>query len=190
MSNQGTASSLPAPYDSLAISLHWLTTGLVITLFCLAEFWDFAPRPAKHLMVVAHMSLGILLALTLVTRIAWRLSTGRKIQSDDTGLFALAAKAMHYALYVLLVAQVGLGFMMAWTDNRPLSFFGLPIPSPFGTFSKATNDLVDRLHDINAWTIIILASCHALAALFHHFVLKDDVLGTMLPVVKQPRSRL
>lgn len=37
-----------------------------------------------------------------------------------------------------------------------------------------------------AWTILVLAGLHAAAALFHHYVLKDDVLRRMLPV--SPRS--
>ncbi len=57
-------------YDGLAMTLHWLTAVLVATQFGLGELGDFAPRPAKHLMIVAHMSFGILLAVVLIVRIA------------------------------------------------------------------------------------------------------------------------
>jgi hypothetical protein len=36
-------------------------------------------------------------------------------------------------------------------------------------------------HEWIAWIIIVLATGHALAALFRHFVLRDDVLWRMLP---------
>jgi cytochrome b561 len=40
---------------------------------------------------------------------------------------------------------------------------------------------VGDLHDWVAWTIIVLAVGHAGAALFHHFIVRDDVLRRMLP---------
>ena len=62
-----------------------------------------------------------------------------------------------------------------------MSFFGVPIAPPFRPFSKSAHHFVGTAHDWVAWTIIILAAGHALAALFHHFALHDDVLWRMLP---------
>src|SRR5690348_17107020 len=45
-------------YDRTSIALHWLTAVLVLTQFVLAQIWGFAPRPTKHLLIVAHMSFG------------------------------------------------------------------------------------------------------------------------------------
>jgi len=55
------------------------------------------------------------------------------------------------------------------------------IPAPLGPFSKSTQHIVTNAHEWIAWTIIILAAVHAAAALFHHYVLRDDVLKRMLP---------
>lgn len=168
-------------YDSMAIWLHWITALLVVTQFALAEFWDFFPRPDKQLMIVAHMSFGILLILVLLIRISWRWIHGHGFKDTATGIFALASKAMHYAFYILLAVEVVLGIFVRWTDNHALSFFGLQIPSPFGDVSKATGSFVEEIHNINAWIIMILAAGHALMALFHHYILHDDVLLRMLP---------
>ena len=35
---------------------------------------------------------------------------------------------------------------------------------------------IGGLHDTVAWTIIVLAGCHALAGLAHHYWLKDGIL--------------
>jgi cytochrome b561 len=168
-------------YDGVARALHWLTALLVLVQFGLAEFWDFAARPGKHLMIVAHMSFGILLALVLVVRIAWRLMPGHQMPAAVSGWVELASKAVHYLLYTLLVVQAVLGFMLRWSGNEAMSFFGLLIPPPFAPFSKPAHHLVGEAHNWIGWTIVILAAGHALAALFHHFVLHDDVLWRMLP---------
>ena len=168
-------------YDSFAIALHWLTVPLVLAQFGLAELWDFAERPTRHTMIVAHMSFGILLTLVLVARIAWRLTPGHRVRPAATGWVELAAEAVHYLLYGLLVAEAVLGFVLRWSGNEAMSFFGLLIPPPFAPFSKPAHALVGDFHNWIAWTIIIVAAAHATAALFHHYVLHDDVLWRMLP---------
>lgn len=166
-------------YDAATIGLHWATAGLVVTQFGLAELWDLVPHPVHHLMVVAHMSLGMMLAVVFAVRLVWRGRFGRHLPPAGWGVLDKVAKAMHRALYVLLGVEIVLGFVTRWTDNQALSFFGLLIPSPFGHFSRSTGWVVGQIHDYVAWTIIVLAALHAGAALFHHYVLKDGVLRRM-----------
>lgn len=168
-------------YDSTTILLHWLTAFLVIFQFVSAEFWDFFPRPEKHILILSHMSLGVLLTAILVIRIIWRLSAGKRIAERLPTILDRGAKALHLALYVLLAAQMPLGVFTRWTDNKALDVFGLTIPSPLGACSKATGDFVDQIHDINAWIIMGIAAVHTMAALVHHYMWHDDVLRRMLP---------
>ena len=168
-------------YDRVSIVLHWLTAVLVLSQFALAELWDYAPRPGKHLMIVTHMSLGITLAVVILVRIAWRVAPGQKVKAATAGLVEVASKGVHYLLYALLVSEAVLGFTLRWSGNEAMSFFGLQIPPPFAPFSKPAHQLVGEIHEYVGWAIIILAACHAGAALFHHFVLRDNVLWRMLP---------
>ncbi|OIQ68133.1 hypothetical protein GALL_502790 [mine drainage metagenome] len=41
--------------------------------------------------------------------------------------------------------------------------------------------IISTLHTWSGFAILWLAGLHAAAAIFHHLVLKDDVLVTMLP---------
>jgi cytochrome b561 len=167
-------------YDDFAVTLHWLSVLLVLTQFGVAELWDLAERPTRHVMIVAHMSVGILLALVLVVRVAWRLTPGHRVRPAVTGWVELASEAVHYLLYGLLAAEAVLGFVLRWSGNEAMSFFGLPIPPPFAPFSKPAHHLVGEAHNIVGWAIIVVAAGHAAAALFHHFWLRDDVLWRML----------
>lgn len=54
------------------------------------------------------------------------------------------------------------------------------IPSPFGV-DRALGEAMLRVHHTLAWTLLVLVSIHVLAALYHHIVLRDDVLRRMLP---------
>jgi cytochrome b561 len=168
-------------YDSYSILLHWITVILVLAQFGLAHTWGFAPKPTRHLMIVCHMSFGILLSAVLIARIAWRLIPGHQTPAASAGWVELAAKGVHYLLYALLVGEAALGFALRWSGNESMSFFGLPIPSPFAPTDKATHHALGEAHDFVGWAIIAVAAGHAAAALFHHFVLRDDVLKRMLP---------
>jgi len=64
-----------------------------------------------------------------------------------SGWVEVASKAMHYLLYVLLAAQAALGFVLRWSGNEAMSFFGLPIPPPFAPFSKSAHQLVGEAHN-------------------------------------------
>ncbi|WP_244816437.1 cytochrome b [Caballeronia sp. Lep1P3] len=174
-------------YDRLSIALHWLTVVLVLTQFALAQTWGFAPKPTRHLMIVAHMSFGMILAAVIVVRIVWRLSPGHQAPVETAGWAELAAKGVHYLLYGLLVAEAVLGFILRWSGNESMSFFGLAIGAPFPPFSKAAHHTVGEAHDLVGWTIIVLAACHAAAALFHHFVIRDAVLMRMMPGLTRRR---
>jgi cytochrome b561 len=167
-------------YDAVAIAFHWATALLVLNQFALSQLWSLFGRPAHHVMVVAHMSFGIILAIVIVGRIAWRLLPGHQVPAIGAGWSVLAAKAVHYLLYALLASEAVLGFLLRWSGNESMSFFGLLIDPPFAPFSKAAQHQIGELHENVGWAIIILAAGHALAALYHHYVLKDRVLLRML----------
>jgi cytochrome b561 len=171
-------------YDNFTVTLHWLTVLLVLAQFALAETWSWFPRPTRHLMIVTHMSFGIILTAVIAIRIAWRLTPGHQLPPAVSGWTELAAKAVHYLLYVMLAAEAVLGFLLRWSGNESMSFFGLLIAPPFAPFSKPAHHLVGEIHNLNGWAIIILAAGHAAAALYHHYGLHDRVLSRMLPTVR------
>jgi cytochrome b561 len=169
-------------YDALAISLHWLTALLVATLLILVEAWGFLPRgPARHALQSLHVSLGISLTAVVLVRLAWRNTLARRLPPAATGLAEIAARSVHYLLYVLLFTMFVTGFTKLWSHGHAASFFGLfGIPSPFA-ISKTVFPLVDTVHHWTAWVIIGVAGLHGTAALFHHYILRDGVLRRMLP---------
>ena len=169
-------------YDGVAITLHWATALLVIVQFAMAETWDWFAKPTRQGMESVHISLGVLLTAVIVARIVWRWLPGHQLSSLESGAVKIASKGVHYLLYVLLIAQAGLGFAFRWAQGHAVSFFGLfEIPGPFGELARPERRQIHELHEWAAWAIVIIALLHALAALYHHYVLKDRVLKRILP---------
>ena len=168
-------------YDGVAIAMHWATAFLVFANFAIAETRDWFAKPTHDLMESTHMSFGVLLSAVIVARIVWRLIPGHQVSSLGAGWIRLAAKGTHYLLYVLLIAEAVLGFAFRWGAGRPMAFFGTGIPPLIGAIEKPLRSELLHFHEWIGWAIVILALLHALAALYHHYVLKDRVLERMLP---------
>jgi cytochrome b561 len=169
-------------YDGATIIFHWLTALIVLTLFSLAHIWDFFPHdgPAQITMQTVHVSLGVILAAVLAFRVVWRFTFVRRLPPATSGLMEIAARGMHSLLYVLLLVMVVAGFGKRWGRQHAVEFFGFNIPSPV-VLDPAWRPASNWAHHWGAWAIITLAGLHAVAALFHHLIVRDGVLKRMLP---------
>jgi cytochrome b561 len=173
-------------YDRVAITLHWVTAALVLLQFANAETWDYWTKPTRESLQSVHVSLGLLLTVVIVARLVWRWMPGHQVSPLEGGWVNIASKAVHYLLYGLLVAQAMTGFLWRWAQGHPVGFFGLfGIPAPYAALDRATRHQLHDVHTWIGWTIVILALGHALAALYHHYVLKDRVLSRMLPLASR-----
>ena len=176
-------------FDGMQMALHWLTFLLVIGNYLLARTWRFLPKGSapRHELQSLHISVGVLFAVILVTRILWRAGPARRPLPVTRGVVRLASDGVHYLLYALLIAQVVFGVLWAWVVPEGFGVFWLfSIPSPIN-LTKADGHFFGSLHATIANVILIVAGLHAAAALFHHFVLRDGLLWRMLPGRGAPR---
>jgi len=170
-------------YDRLTRTFHWFTAAVVIFMFASAHIWENLEKgtPLRKGLQSVHISLGIAMAVLIAARIVWRLSGGSRPKADSHPALNVLAKMAHGCLYLLLLAQIGLGFMFRWAQGEPFTFFGtFSIPAPF-VVDHAWRGTLGGLHDTVAWAIILLAGLHAVAALWHHYVMGDNTLRRMLP---------
>ena len=90
------------------------------------------------------------------------------------------AKAVHLALYALMIGMPIAGWVILSAEGDPVPFFGLELP-PLVSPDKDLAERIEELHELGGTIAYWLIGFHALAALFHHYVLKDGVLLRMRP---------
>ena len=174
-------------YDSRTVFLHWLSAALVLLLWTLGQSIDWFPRGAPRVTVRSlHITLGVLLALVLVVRVAWRRSGGVKLAAADPGLAGKAAVGVHHLLYLLLLGAVVLGLASVWIRGDTL--FNLFTVPAFDPGNKELREQAVDLHGLVANCLLGLAALHGAAALWHHLRLKDGVLRRMWPGLKATRQ--
>ena len=179
-----TAETATLPrYDRATIIFHWLTALCVVVLFVTAFWWNALPggTPLRKGLQAFHVSTAIFFTVVIVARFVWRWTGGRQLAAANSGMLDWATKAMHFTLYVLLITQVALGFLLRWAQGEEFWFFNwFYIPEILGP-NKPWSKVWEWWHNANGWAIIYLAGAHAIAALLHHYVARDGVLKRMLP---------
>lgn len=169
-------------YSWGAIGLHWSIALLVLVNLVLGLFHESLLDGIGWVMPV-HRSIGLaVLALTLA-RLAWRLMhRPPRLPPDVAGWERSAARIAHWAFYILLLALPLTGWMLSSNParSRPMAWFGLlsipPLP-----ISSAAAMLAHQAHGLLGYVMAALVAIHIAAALRHHFVLRDAVLGRMAP---------
>ena len=186
-----TAETQSQAYDQRTILLHWLTAFAVVFMWAEAHAIDwFDKGPPRVDARSVHIVVGVLLGMLVAYRLSWRFTGGPRLAYAPawTGMLA---RLMHGALYVLIFATVGLGMFNAWV--RGDSLFGLARIPPFGSYDAgarhALSESVVSFHSLSANCLLLLAGCHAAVALFHQFVLKDDLITRMLPLGRSSSKR-
>lgn len=168
-----------ARYNAGARMLHWGIAALIV--FNLASGLLHDPLEGVVALMPVHKAVGITVLVLSVMRIAWRLAWTAPAYSASLGAVEIAAaRAMHVALYVLMIALPVSGWVIASAGKFPITWFGLfEWPKLAVTKGTAVYGGAHEFHEIGGWLLLVLALGHAAAALRHHFVLKDGTLRRM-----------
>ena len=168
-------------FDGLSRVFHWTTVLLIGFLGATGYLVHFAPAFASGLLIW-HRSAGVGVWFVTILRLAWRRTFARLPPFPESmgTLHRLTATASEYLLYVMLLAQPLTGLAATLTLGLPLKLVGVRV-APLMTENLPLSQALHELHEKGALALFSLIFIHASAALFHHYVLKDDILVTMLP---------
>jgi cytochrome b561 len=168
-------------YTPVAKSLHWLMAVLILGLLALGIYMSDLPlSPQKLELYSWHKWFGVTVFVLLWLRLAWRVThRPPALPESMSAPMRLAAHAGHAALYGLMIASPLSGWLMSSAKGFQTVWFGvLPIPDLLGR-DRALGDLLQQVHKALNLLLMLTLSGHLAAALWHHFVLKDDTLRRM-----------
>jgi cytochrome b561 len=180
-------------YGAVAIGLHWLIAAGVLANIALGLYFADLPDSdaEKFWLTQTHKSIGLSVLALSVLRLAWRLlHPVPPLPQSMPALMRFAARATHVLLYFLIVAipLSGWAFVSSSPLGLPTLYFGwfawpdLPYISELPRAAKkiVSHEFGD-VHVLLAWSAIALVAIHILAALYHQFIRRDDILARMLP---------
>lgn len=152
-------------YSRMQIALHWAIAALIGVNYFVSEGMEevfdanMEGQVSSTTTSVVHVYVGVAVIALVVLRLILRLVQGVPAAVDSgKPLMDMAAKAVHAALYLLMLAVPVLG-AVSW-------FGGI--------------DATAGLHVLAMNVMMIIVLVHAAAAIFHQFVLRDGVLMRMV----------
>jgi cytochrome b561 len=176
-------------FDIVTIGLHWATVTLIAGLF--GSAWLLLASDHEHaaILLTVHRSLGVVTWAVAIVRLGWRLSYAYlpPFPRDMPKVQQRLAKISEYGLYALLLFQPLTGLAQSLTRGRYFILFAWQVPKVMAGDNPLTM-LFHQIHTLSAWVLLALIGLHILAALFHRFVLKDEVLQSMLPWRASPAA--
>ena len=169
-------------YDPVAKNLHWLMAALIIGLWGVGLGMEELPKGDLRSQIIGwHKALGVVVLALVIVRLAWRAThSAPPLPATMPAWEQLGAKLGHLALYGLMIAIPAAGILMSQSAGRDVNVFGWILP----TLVEKSDDLKEvfgEAHETLAWLLAVVLVVHVVAALRHHFMLKDDVLSRMLP---------
>lgn len=169
-------------YATPSIVLHWLTVLLIIAVYALIEFRGIFPKgtPERDMMKAWHMTLGMtVFALTWLRLLFNAVNKRPPITPTPPQWQRTLTQIAHGLLLAFLVFLPFSGWLMVSAFGKPVPFWGLELPALIDPMREVGKN-IEELHEAIAKAGYALIGLHAVAALWHHHVMKDDTLKRMV----------
>jgi cytochrome b561 len=180
-------------YGSVSIAFHWIIAALVILNLAGGIYMGYLPRadPSKALIIMLHKSTGLTILTLSVLRLVWRLmNPWQPLPIDMSPVLKFGARATHFLFYVLIIGIPLSGWAMvsASKNPAPIVWYGLFEWPKLGFVmslpadqKKSWDHTLGATHELLAYFAIALIVLHVGAALYHHYVRRDQIMRRMSP---------
>lgn len=169
-------------YGWVSITLHWLVGAMVVFMIVVAYMAGKQPprTEEKTALLLLHASVGWLLLVPLLIRLAWRIKQRFPERPKQPPLLEFLSSVVPASMLVLLVIQLFLGAMIGFSYGHGIEIFGLHLlPSPLEQ-DMDLRSFFARLHYYNGYLIVALAVLHIAGALKHLVLDRDKIFQRML----------
>jgi len=170
-------------WGSVSRWFHWILAVVIIGMIAYGWWMNhFSARADRFFFRSIHADIGYVVLVLMVLRLIWRILNPAPALPPDTSRWnRIAAHISHWALYIVTVTVVMLGWAHSGAHKPDYSsWFGLFHVPQFTSPDKATADIYEDRHIYAAYVLLALIVLHLAAALWHHFMKRDRVTARML----------
>src|ERR1700759_4502584 len=181
----GMTGNTKSSWGTISRLFHWIL-GVAIICMIAYGWWmnHYSPRADRFFYRSIHADIGYLVLLLTVIRLIWRsVNPTPEMPADTPRWLGIAARANHWALYLVTVVVAMLGWAMSGArppDKNYASFFGWFNVPQFTSPDKVAAGAYEDRHILFAYVLLALVVLHIAAAGWHHFIRRDRVAMRML----------
>ena len=168
-------------YGSVSRLIHWLMAVIVIIMLAVGfTMVNLEPSDQKWQIYGIHKATGLIVLALAILRIIWiLLNQAVQVPFDLPQWQRFAAKWNHNFLYILLLVMPASGALMSLVGGNDINFFGAFTIKAIA-HNKEYSKLFWNTHVTSAFLLVAAITVHIFAALYHHFIRKDNVLMRMI----------
>jgi cytochrome b561 len=156
---------------------------LLVAVYTCILLTDSFPKGSdtRALLKTWHFMLGLtVFALATGRLIVILMSPTPVIEPPIARWQDISARAVQGLLYALMFAMPLLGWLTLSAAGTPIPFYGWQLP-PLIAANKDVVETIKEIHEAGGTVIYFLVGLHAIAALYHHYFVRDNTLRRMLP---------
>ncbi len=172
-------------YGAITKLLHWVIFLCVVAQIVIGFFRkDIAGKAMQGNLMMIHKSIGLTLLVLSLLFIIWGIFSRKPDWPVDMPNWEkVAARIGHVLLYALVLVMALSGLCMSTAAGYPSSWFGVfTVMAPWVPKSKPLAGIFDTIHQVCAWTLVVVGCIHIAAAFKHQFMDKDHILRRMMPM--------
>lgn len=168
-------------YTAVAVAFHWLLALLLVGVFGFGLYMVELPfSPARLKQYNWHKWAGITILVLSAVRLLWRLS--HRPPALPPGMPAwqrTVSHGLHGLMYLLFFAVPLAGWAYSNATGFPVVVWGLvPLPDLVAR-DESLAAALKALHRALAYGLAACVALHLAAALKHHFIDRDGLIGRM-----------
>lgn len=172
-------------YSNVAVTFHWATVALVLAQAYLGfAFVGAEPGPGRIEIFTWHKTVGAVILLTTLARLAYRLTNPPPAYPTDLPQWERTAATWTHRLFYFLLIMMPLSGLVAVSAHTkgattPL-IGGIPLPVIPG-ISERAGEVAGGMHVVLVFVLLLAILIHAAAALKHQFIEHNLSAGRMPP---------
>lgn len=166
-------------FGSIAKLFHWIIGPTILIMLVLGYLMS------GPILLNLHKLIGLTILILVTLRLIWTTTNIHPAFPDKMPLFEkILSKAVHLLLYVCMFGMPLSGWAMATSFGFAPHIGNMKFLMPGIEINKSFGELLKDIHGTIAYILIVCICLHAVGALKHHFINKDNVLKRMLPFIK------
>lgn len=164
--------TLPAKYSIVTRAFHWIGALLIVIAVILINM--------GNQYIALHKAVGVSFLIWTVLRIINRFISKAPPALPAPKWQIAIAHLTHLGLYIAMLAMPTSGLLMSMYGGRATSVFGLFEIAPMVSPNRQLAGIFNELHT-DFWFVFLvcLVIAHVGAALYHQFILKDNIIARM-----------
>lgn len=163
---------------------HWIIFALVLLAYVFVNTFELFPRGSATRMNVlaSHYLAGLTVLILVFPRLWSRWRHGRPaISPQPPTWIEWVGKITHVALYAFLIVQPILGIITLQIGGKPVTLFGVTLlPSFVAHPDRHLGHQWEDIHRTLGTIFYFVIGLHIVAALWHHYMRRDNTLKRML----------